>query len=67
MIIKQYNFVNFEHLNELKFPQMKEEDLLRAHHIGDVIDILQSTSRHLYDPDELLTVRFFSPQINLKH
>jgi hypothetical protein len=38
--------------------KMKEEDLLRAHHIGDVIDILQTTSRHLYDPDELLTVAF---------
>lgn len=47
---------------------MKEEDLLRAHHIGDVIDILQTTSRHLYDPDELLTVRFLIFfQRNLKH
>lgn len=41
---------------------MKEEDLLRAQHIGDVIDILQTTSRHLYDPDELLTVRFYFPK-----
>ncbi|OAY68725.1 Growth hormone-regulated TBC protein 1, partial [Ananas comosus] len=37
---------------------MREEDLLRTHHIGDVIDILQTTTHHLYDPDELLTVAF---------
>ncbi|XP_020103501.1 growth hormone-regulated TBC protein 1 [Ananas comosus] len=38
--------------------KMREEDLLRTHHIGDVIDILQTTTHHLYDPDELLTVAF---------
>lgn len=35
---------------------MREDDLLRIQHIGDVIDILQTTAHHLYDPDELLTV-----------
>jgi hypothetical protein len=35
---------------------MREDDLLRIQHIGDVIDILQTTTHHLYDPDELLTV-----------
>lgn len=35
---------------------MKEEEILSAHHIGDVIDVLQTTTHHLYDPDELLTV-----------
>lgn len=37
--------------------QMKEEELLRTHQIGDVIAIIQSTTHHLFDPDELLTVR----------
>ena len=35
---------------------MREDDLLRIQHIGDVIDILQTTTHHLYDPDELLMV-----------
>lgn len=35
---------------------MEEERLLGAHQIGDVIAILQTSTRHLYDPDELLTV-----------
>jgi len=35
---------------------MREDDLLHIQHIGDVIDILQTTTHHLYDPDELLTV-----------
>jgi TBC1 domain family member 2A len=39
---------------------MREDDLLRIQHIGDVIDILQTTTHHLYDPDELLTVIFFT-------
>lgn len=39
---------------------MKEDDLLRAHQIGEVIDILQTTTHHLYDPDQLLTVRMFA-------
>ncbi|CAA6670825.1 unnamed protein product [Spirodela intermedia] len=38
--------------------KMKEEEILSAHHIGDVIDVLQTTTHHLYDPDELLTVAF---------
>ncbi|CAD5193212.1 uncharacterized protein LOC103975109 [Musa acuminata AAA Group] len=38
--------------------KMKEDDLLRAHQIGEVIDILQTTTHHLYDPDQLLTVAF---------
>lgn len=35
---------------------MKEEELILAQHVGDVIDILQKTTHHLFDPDELLTV-----------
>lgn len=38
--------------------KMKEEELLTAHQIGDAINILQTASHHLYDPDELLTVCF---------
>lgn len=38
--------------------KMKEEELLLAHHVGDVINILHKTSHHLFDPDELLTVAF---------
>lgn len=38
--------------------KMKEEELLKAHQIGDVINILQTASHHLYDPDELLVVAF---------
>uniref|UniRef100_A0A0D9X6T6 Rab-GAP TBC domain-containing protein n=1 Tax=Leersia perrieri TaxID=77586 RepID=A0A0D9X6T6_9ORYZ len=38
--------------------KMREDDLLRIQHIGDVIDILQTTAHHLYDPDELLTFAF---------
>ncbi|KAJ8898786.1 hypothetical protein K2173_006318 [Erythroxylum novogranatense] len=38
--------------------KMKEEELLRARHVVDVIYILQKTSHHLFDPDELLTVAF---------
>ncbi|KAB1200502.1 TBC1 domain family member 2A [Morella rubra] len=38
--------------------KMKEEELLVTHHVGDVINILQKTSHHLFDPDELLTVAF---------
>ena len=37
--------------------QMKEEELLLTHQVGDVINILQRTTHHLFDPDELLTVR----------
>ncbi|KAK1353681.1 RabGAP/TBC domain-containing family protein [Heracleum sosnowskyi] len=38
--------------------KMKEEELLVAQHVGDVINILQMTTHHLFDPDELLTVAF---------
>ncbi|XAR55304.1 hypothetical protein NMG60_11035342 [Bertholletia excelsa] len=38
--------------------KMKEEELLMVHHVGDVINILQTTTHHLFDPDELLTVAF---------
>lgn len=38
--------------------KMKEEELLSANQIGDVIDILQTTTHHLFDPDELMTVAF---------
>uniref|UniRef100_A0A1D1Z0T2 TBC1 domain family member 2A n=1 Tax=Anthurium amnicola TaxID=1678845 RepID=A0A1D1Z0T2_9ARAE len=38
--------------------KMKEEELLSTFQIGDVIDILQTTTHHLYDPDELLMVAF---------
>ena len=37
--------------------QMKEEELLVTPQVGDVINILQRTTHHLFDPDELLTVR----------
>lgn len=37
---------------------MKEEELLLAHQVGDVINILQKTTHHLFDPEELLTVAF---------
>lgn len=35
---------------------MKEEELLNARQVGAAIDILQTTSQHLFDPDELLAV-----------
>ncbi|XP_065874873.1 uncharacterized protein [Euphorbia lathyris] len=38
--------------------KMKEGELLITHHVGDVINILQKTTHHLFDPDELLTVAF---------
>ncbi|KAJ9686408.1 hypothetical protein PVL29_015353 [Vitis rotundifolia] len=38
--------------------KMKEEELLLAHQVGDVINILQKTTHHLFDPEELLTVAF---------
>lgn len=36
--------------------QMNEEELLMTHHVGDVINVIQRTTHHLFDPDELLTV-----------
>ncbi|XP_049414389.1 uncharacterized protein LOC125877112 [Solanum stenotomum] len=38
--------------------KMNEEKLLVAHHVGDVISIIQRSTHHLFDPDELLTVAF---------
>ncbi|XP_043692414.1 TBC1 domain family member 2A-like [Telopea speciosissima] len=38
--------------------KMKEEELLMTHQVGDVISILQRTTHHLFDPDDLLTVAF---------
>lgn len=38
--------------------KMNEEELLLAYHVGDVINIIQRTTHHLFDPDELLTVAF---------
>ncbi|CAA3019644.1 Hypothetical predicted protein [Olea europaea subsp. europaea] len=40
--------------------KMNEEELLTAHHVGDVINIIQRTTHHLFDPDELLTVTTLS-------
>ncbi|KAK1431112.1 hypothetical protein QVD17_14350 [Tagetes erecta] len=37
---------------------MKEEELLTTYHVGDVIKIIQNTTHHLFDPDDLLTVAF---------
>lgn len=42
----------------LAFFKMREDELLVTHHVGDVINILQRTTHHLFDPDELLTVAF---------
>ncbi|MCL7029664.1 hypothetical protein MKW94_001655 [Papaver nudicaule] len=38
--------------------RMKEMELLMAQHVGDVISIIQRTTHHLYEPDDLLTVAF---------
>ncbi|OIT01765.1 PREDICTED: TBC1 domain family member 2B-like [Nicotiana attenuata] len=38
--------------------KMNEEELLVAHHVGDVISIIQRSTHHLFDPDDLLTVAF---------
>jgi hypothetical protein len=38
--------------------KMKEDELLSANQVGDVINILQRTTHHLFDPDDLLTVAF---------
>ncbi|CAM8890628.1 unnamed protein product [Rhodiola kirilowii] len=37
---------------------MKEDELLVAHHVGDIVKILQKTTHRLFDPDDLLTVTF---------
>ncbi|GMJ00658.1 hypothetical protein like AT3G07890 [Hibiscus trionum] len=38
--------------------KMNENELLLTHQVGDIISILQRTTHHLFDPDELLTVAF---------
>ncbi|QCE01947.1 TBC1 domain family member 2B [Vigna unguiculata] len=38
--------------------KMKEDELIPTHHVGEVINILQTTTHHLFDPDDLLTVAF---------
>ncbi|EPS70214.1 hypothetical protein M569_04547, partial [Genlisea aurea] len=38
--------------------KMNEDELLIAHQVGDVISIVQRSTHHLFDPDELLTVAF---------
>ncbi|KAK7299826.1 hypothetical protein RJT34_10654 [Clitoria ternatea] len=38
--------------------KMKEDELILTHHVGEVINILQMTTHHLFDPDDLLTVAF---------
>lgn len=38
--------------------KMREEELLLTHQVGDIINILQKTTHHLFDPDDLLTVAF---------
>ncbi|KAL9316836.1 hypothetical protein ACSQ67_017837 [Phaseolus vulgaris] len=38
--------------------KMKENELSLTHHVGEVINILQMTTHHLFDPDDLLTVAF---------
>ena len=38
-----------------------------AHQVGDVINIIQTTSHQLFDPDELLTVSYIpNPKIKKK-
>ncbi|KAI4308434.1 hypothetical protein L6164_031511 [Bauhinia variegata] len=38
--------------------KMKEDELLLTNHVGEVINTVQTTTHHLFDPDELLTVAF---------
>ncbi|KAL6538044.1 hypothetical protein OROGR_012032 [Orobanche gracilis] len=38
--------------------KMNEDELLMTHQVGDVINVIQRTTHHLFDPDELLTVVF---------
>ncbi|KAI3928487.1 hypothetical protein MKW98_024088 [Papaver atlanticum] len=38
--------------------RMKEMELLMTQHVGDVISIIQRTTHHLYEPEDLLTVAF---------
>ncbi|CAI8587145.1 unnamed protein product [Vicia faba] len=38
--------------------KMKEDQLIITHHVGEVINVLHTTTHHLFDPDDLLTVAF---------
>ncbi|CAA0837037.1 Ypt/Rab-GAP domain of gyp1p superfamily protein [Striga hermonthica] len=38
--------------------KMNDEELLITNQVGDVINVIQRTTHHLFDPDELLTVAF---------
>lgn len=40
----------------LEILQIKEEQLLRARHVGEAINILQEATQNAYDPEEVLTV-----------
>ncbi|KAK6141227.1 hypothetical protein DH2020_025024 [Rehmannia glutinosa] len=44
--------------SDVGYCQMNEEELLMAHQVGDVINIIQRTTHRLFDPDELLMVAF---------
>ncbi len=35
---------------------MKEEELIRTKHVGEVMKVLHDATDHAYDPDELLKV-----------
>jgi hypothetical protein len=37
---------------------MKEEELIRTNHVGEVMKVLHDATDHAYDPDELLKVAF---------
>ncbi|CAK9221019.1 unnamed protein product [Sphagnum jensenii] len=38
--------------------KMKEEELIRTKHVGEVMKVLHDATDHAYNPDELLTVAF---------
>jgi hypothetical protein len=38
---------------------MKEEELIRTKHVGEVMKVLHDATDHAYNPDELLTVPLF--------
>jgi hypothetical protein len=39
--------------------KMKEEELIRTKHVGEVMKVLHDATDHAYNPDELLTVPLF--------
>lgn len=58
MIIRLFLQFLFSRFNRVMLMlQMKEEELLMTYHVGDVIKIIQNTTHHLFDPDDLLTVK----------